>query len=298
MSARGRRLHGMPADDETYTIESWIQRVHPDDRPAVQAALYKALAGQAVYDVEYRVVLPDGQIRWIGARGRVYPGPSGEPRRVAGISYDITQRKQAEQRLRLLAREVDHRAKNLLSVIQSMVRMTRARTIEEFIDAVEGRIAALGRAHTLLADSRWIGADLHRLVKEELAPHRGRNDGRVHVDGPTVMLTPQAAQSVSMALHELATNAAKYGALSVPDGHVSLSWSWTEDGRLAVRWTETGGPRVRPPTQFGFGTRVINGTIKRQLGGDVQFDWAAEGLRCFFLLPAAALREIASQELK
>lgn len=298
MSAFGRALHGLPTDEDRYTIDSWMHAVHHDDRKAVQAALYRALAGQAPYDVEYRVVLPDGQIRWIGARGKVIFGPTGEPRRAAGISYEITDRKVAEQRLRLLAREVDHRAKNLLSVIQSVVRMTRARSVEEFIDAVEGRITALGRAHTLLADSRWAGADLRRLVDEELAPHRSRDERRIQISGPDVMLTPPAAQSASMALHELATNAAKYGALSQPQGRVSLEWTWSNDGRLNLIWTESGGPPVREPTHFGFGTRVITGTIQKQLGGEVEFVWRPEGLRCRFTLPAAAICDLAPQEMK
>lgn len=291
MSAFGRALHGLPAEDGRYTVESWMQAVHRDDRPVIQAALYRALAGHAPYDVEYRVTQPDGQVRWIGARGKVLFGANGEPQRAAGISYDITERKQAEQRLRLLAREVDHRAKNLLAVIQSMVRMTRARTMEEFVDAVEGRIAALGRAHTLLAEGRWVGADLRRLVDEELAPHRsrGRDERRVEIVGPSVMLAPAAAQSASIAVHELATNAVKYGALSVPRGRVKIEWSWRLDGRLEVQWMESGGPPVQPPAHQGFGMRVITGTIKRQLAGEVHFDWHAEGLRCRFLLPAAAI---------
>lgn len=299
MSARGLALHGLSSDREKYTVESFIDTVHPLDRAAIQAALARALSGQGPYDVEYRVTLADGQVRWIGARGEVIFDAAGAPRRVAGISYDITERKRAEQRLKLLAREVDHRARNLLAVVQAMVRMTRAGTIEEFIDAVEGRISALGRAHTLLAESRWTGADLRRIVNRELAAFKGGVlDSRVQATGPTVMLNPAAAQSIAMAVHELATNAMKYGALAVPEGRVRLDWSWTEDGSLALGWTESGGPAVQPPARAGFGTRVINGTIQKQLRGQVDIDWRTDGLRCRFVLPAAAIAEMPAEELE
>src|SRR5262249_32599343 len=151
--------------------------------------------------------------------------PAGNVLRISGVTVDITDRKQAEERQTLLAREVDHRAKNALAVVQSIVRLTRASTIEGFIAAVEGRIRALSRAHTILSLWRWEGADLQGLIEEELAPHRTTDGTRVAASGPHVSLRPAAAQCLALALHELVTNAAKYGALSAATGRVELKWS-------------------------------------------------------------------------
>ena len=204
------------------------------------------------------------------------------------IARDITERKQDEERLKLLAREVDHRAKNLLAVVQAMVRMTRADTVADFVDAVEGRIAALARAHMLLAGSRWTGADLRRLIEDEIAPYSS-GSGRAQACGPTVTLSPESAQALAMALHELATNAAKYGALSAPEGRVSIEWSWTPEQQLVLRWAETGGPPVRPPSRYGFGSRLVERAIRDQLGGGVRIDWKVDGIVCELIVPVRNL---------
>ncbi len=196
------------------------------------------------------------------------------------IARDITERKRAEEHINLLAREVDHRAKNLLAVVQATVHLTQAGTPEALKAAIAGRIQALANAHTLLSRSRWAGADLHGLVAEELAPYCQDQEERARVDGPDLMLEPETAQSMAVALHELATNAAKYGALSAAAGRVEIEWSRAADGRFVFRWTETGGPPVQPPTRRGFGTGVVERMIRGQLKGDVRFDWRAEGLVC------------------
>lgn len=205
------------------------------------------------------------------------------------MMVDITERKRAEQRLELLAREVDHRAKNMLAVVQAMVRFTRAATIGDFTATFMGRIKALASAHSLLSDSRWEGADLERLIGQELAPY-GDRDSNVIVEGPPVMLGPAAAQPIAMAIHELATNAVKYGAFAARSGSISIRWSRNADGELVLRWSETGGPVVRKPRERGFGVGVIEGTIRDQLGGRAEFDWRSEGLECRLHIPAAALR--------
>lgn len=215
---------------------------------------------------------------------------------------DITERKAAETALRerearltLLAREVDHRAKNMLATVQAIARMTRAETVPAYVEALTGRLFALSRAHTLLADSRWTGADLRRLAGEELAAYGGGGDGgggRVAIAGPPVALSPEAAQALALALHELATNAAKYGALSAAsgEGRVAVEWSWTSSddggGRLSLAWVETGGPAVAgPPAHRGFGTGLVVTVVKGQLDGEIRFDWHAGGLACRMSLP-------------
>jgi two-component sensor histidine kinase len=204
--------------------------------------------------------------------------------RISGVTVDITDRKEAEERQALLAREVDHRARNALALVQSIVRLTRSDTIKSYIAAVDGRIGALSRAHTLLAQSRWQGADLARLVDEELAPYRAGDDDRIAAGGPDVSLEPRTAQTLALALHELSTNAAKYGALSVMSGRIGLTWELLPES-LLLRWTENGGPPTQPPASPGFGIRVISASIERQLEGEVAFHWRPEGLHCSLRVP-------------
>jgi len=153
---------------------------------------------------------------------------------------------------------------------------------------VAGRLQALANAHTLLAQSRWEGAGLHRLVTEELSPYCQDGEQRTEIKGADVMLEPEAAQSIAVALHELATNAVKYGALSVPAGRLLVEWWRPAQGGLVLRWTEHGGPAVKPPTRRGFGTNVINRMIKDQLKGEVRFDWREAGLVCEITMPDLA----------
>ena len=215
---------------------------------------------------------------------------------------DVTEEREVAERQILLAREVDHRAKNVLAVVQSILRLTRADSPRAFAGAVEGRVAALARAHQLLARSRWDGADLVELRAGGNSPPippavRGRPKGpeRCLLNGPPLRLGPEAVQPVAMVVHELATNSAKHGALSVPGGLLRIDWDLIPrepDGAawLRLRWTETGGPPIpSAPARFGFGSRVVTTTVERQLGGEVTFDWAPGGLRCEITVPAARL---------
>ena len=181
------------------------------------------------------------------------------------------------------ARSITARATRL-ALVQSIVRLTRADTIKSYIAAVDGRIGALSRAHTLLAQSRWQGADLARLVDEELAPYRAGDVERITSAGPDISLEPRIAQTLALALHELSTNAAKYGALSVMSGHVNVTWELHADN-LVLHWTESGGPSTQPPASPGFGIRVISASIERQLEGEAAFHWRPEGLRCSLCVP-------------
>jgi PAS domain S-box-containing protein len=210
---------------------------------------------------------------------------------------DITERKAAETALRdrearlaLLAREVDHRARNILTTVLAITRWTQAESVPAFVEALTGRIHALSRAHTLLAEGEMVRVDLKRLVEQELAAYGG-DEGRVKIAGFRFVLGPETAQPLAMVLHELATNAAKYGALSVAGGHVAIEWSWTSDRRLVLRWTESGGPTARKPSREGFGSELIE-LLTRQLGGVTKLDWRAQGLVCEFSIPASTLEPI------
>lgn len=208
-------------------------------------------------------------------------------RRFLKIGQDVTARKAAEERQTLLAREVDHRAKNALAIVQTMLRLTRAEDVQAFARAVEGRVAALARAQTLLAEERWDGADLRALLGGELAPFLG--EARVELDGPALILPPAAAQAVAMAVHELATNATKHGALSAAGGRVDVAWRVIEVGwqpTLELCWREEGGPPIAgPPERRGFGARVLEGTVRQQLGGTVTLHWQPSGLICEMRVP-------------
>jgi PAS domain S-box-containing protein len=280
------RIFGVDRQQFVVSAENVRALIHPDDWDSLQAAIEKLFKERQPAQNEFRVKRPNGEVRWCLGTAAPSLDASGRVVRISGVTVDITDRKQAEERQTLLAREVDHRAKNALAVVQSIVRLTRAPTIEEFTTAVEGRIRSLSLAHTILSLSRWQGADLSGLVEEELAPYRTADASRIVASGPNVSLWPAAAQCLALAVHELVTNAAKYGALSTPTGRLSLGWS-TSSGNLVLRWTEHGGPPTSPPSSPGFGMRIIKASIEGQLAGATSFDWQADGVRCELTVPLA-----------
>src|SRR5436190_20045013 len=278
------RIFGVDPKNFEVTIDNLRALIHPDDWKHVQNAIKPATPNTPAVQSEFRVCRPNGQVRWCIGTAVASVDVTDNIVRVSGVTVDITDRKEAEERQVLLAREVDHRARNALALVQSIVRLTRADTISSYIGAVDGRIAALSRAHTLLAQSRWQGADLTRLVDEELAPYRGADSERITVAGQDVSLEPRTAQTLALALHELSTNAAKYGALSVLSGRVAVTWELQPDS-LLLQWSESGGPSVLPPQSPGFGIRVIGASIERQLDGKAGFHWRPEGLHCTLSIP-------------
>ncbi len=208
-------------------------------------------------------------------------------------AVDITSRKAGEAHLRNLMRELTHRSKNLLAVIQAMARQTarHAGNIDGFLDQFNARLQALAASHDLLVQESWYGASLSELVHSQLGHHFDREGSQVSADGPFVLLKPEAAQSLGLALHELATNAAKYGALSTPLGRVAVNWRrvTSDTGAVELTWRESGGPPVKPPQRRGFGSLVIERNLSRSLDADVDLAFAPEGLRCRMLIPASNL---------
>ncbi len=196
------------------------------------------------------------------------------------IARDITEQKRREEQIALLAREADHRTKNLLALAQATVHLTQAETPDALKKAIDGRLQALAKAHTLLAHSRWVGADLSAMVTEELSPYMRAGEARAAIAGPSVMLNPDPAQAIALALHELTTNAVKYGGLSTPEGRVRVEWQSHPGRRLTLRWEESGGPPVSPPRRQGFGTRVMQRMIGGQCNGEIDFDWRETGMVC------------------
>jgi PAS domain S-box-containing protein len=201
------------------------------------------------------------------------------------IARDVTDRKRSDEHIATLALEAEHRAKNILATVQATVNLSQAKTPEELKCVIEGRIQALANVHTLFVESRWKGAELSTLARRELAPYLQDNEPRAHIDGPELLLAPNTAQTIAIILHELATNAAKYGALSVPKGGVEIKWSLAANDQLIFAWTEKGGPAVKKPTRQGFGTRAMESVIRHQHKGDLRLDWRSEGLACEVILP-------------
>jgi two-component sensor histidine kinase/CheY-like chemotaxis protein len=258
------------------SVESVRKGLFFEDIDEIRASVGKLSPDNATCKIEFRIVRPTGEIRWCSTVAVASFDAAGVPIRFSGVTTDITERKEAENRQTLLAREVDHRAKNTLAVVQAIVRMAKRDSIDGYVKAVEGRVTALAQAHELLSQSRWEGADVQRLILEELAPYHGEGQPRVAAIGPSLVLVPEQAQLVAMAIHELATNAAKYGSLSVESGRVDVSW-YTLDGKLFLNWTETGGPVVVPPARLGFGTKIIS-SLGDSHGGRTHFGWRPAGL--------------------
>jgi two-component sensor histidine kinase/CheY-like chemotaxis protein len=282
------RIFGVDPAAFQVTADSVRSLIHAEDLPRLEAML--AAAGQGgplSQQMEFRITPPGVDIRWCFGTASASLTPDGKLARLSGVTIDITERKVAEERQVLLAREVDHRAKNALALVQTIIRLSHADTIHDYVEAVEGRIQALSRAHALLAESRWSGADLGGLVTDELAPYVGAG-AQVSASGPQLFLKPRTAQTLALALHELSTNAAKYGSLSVHSGALALSWERNGDG-LDIRWVESNGPRIHRPNSTGFGLKAIVASIERQLDGKAVFEWRPDGLLCTLSIP---IREV------
>ena len=201
-----------------------------------------------------------------------------------GVSlHDITERRRAEQARELLAREVDHRSRNALAVVQAIVRLTEGPDLESYKEAVFGRVNALARAQGALADRRWEGAPLQELVDEAMTALCGPD--RYSLAGPAVRLSPEQTQPVSMIVHELATNASKYGGLSTTEGRVAIAWTLGEDGAVELTWRETGGPPAAAPSKPGFGSRLMT-QLARQMAARLEMDWTSDGLAVRLAMPA------------
>jgi PAS domain S-box-containing protein len=299
-SPRALAIFGFAPDRRVTAVEEWGARIHPDERVRVLEAWERTVSGRApAYREEYRFRREDGAWRWLESSAAVVrsDAATGRPLRIAGTLRDITERREAEERRDLLTREVNHRARNTLAIVQAILRLTRATDPAAYARLVEGRIAALARAQALLAAERWTGAPLMTVLREELAPFGAAEDGvedgrgRFVLSGPALRLQAEAVQPLAMVFHELATNAAKHGALSRPEGRLEVRWHVEEAaGLLRTRWTERGGPAPGLPKHRGVGSRVIEATISGQLGGSIERRWPDEGLVCDIAVPLARIR--------
>jgi two-component sensor histidine kinase len=292
IDARMRQLWSL-GDDIQPSFEVFRNALHPQDRRRTKEAVGLALDPRrdGDYEIEYRVIGVKDQVeRWISIRGRTF-FEDGRAVRILGTARDITERKTREQHVRVLLRELVHRSKNLLAVVQAMSRQTAAgaTSVEEFQRKFAARLQALSMAHDLLVSQDWRGASLRELVRAQLAYCMDvpRDDIAEHarIEGPKIMLKPEAAQNVGLALHELAANALSYGALSVPDGSVSLKWGF-EDDRLNIEWRESGGPTLVAPPKEGFGHKVVKKLVAQALDGEATLSFPPDGLIWTLSIPA------------
>lgn len=278
-----QQLYGLTEARFLHDEEGVKAKFHPDDMDLMWARVAKAVdpEGDGRYDVEYRVKQLDGSWRWLSAWGLVEfegQGVERKPVAIAGASRDLTELKRAEELERLLLNELNHRVKNTLATVQSIIVQTLrgATDLESARTALIARIVSLAGAHDLLTDRSWAGADLAEVVARAMAPFAA---AQITLEGNSVEISPKHVLALSLALHELATNAAKYGALSRPEGRVELLWE-VRNGQLNLTWRETGGPQVVSPSRRGFGSRLIEEGLVHDLHGQTRLEFATHGVRC------------------
>jgi PAS domain S-box-containing protein len=290
-----RTMYGFAAD-EALDYATWEARLHPDDREPLKRQVEECLNAGSQWLEEFRIVHPKLGTRWLAGLGRVFRDAEGQVSGMTGINIDVTARKMAEEAAReteaqaqktqrLLMDELNHRVKNTLVTVQAMAEQTlrKSRDPAHFVESLRGRLQALSRAHDLLMRRTWMEVDLASLIREQLVVGPGQ-DGAINCSGPEMQLKPREAIHLGLVLHELGTNARKYGSLKVPEGRLSVTWR-REGNFVEINWAESGGPRVDPPSRRGFGTLLIERGLKVSLGGEARITFAPTGLTCDMRLP-------------
>jgi PAS domain S-box-containing protein len=283
-------IHGFPEGTTEIARQECLGGVHSSDVASVEQSRTEAFRERRrEYKVEYRIIRPDGELRWVETRCFISFSDRGNPHRVVGVSIDITERKRVEEQQRTLLAELDHRVKNALATVSAVVSHTQqeSRSVADFVDVLDGRIRSMATTHELLSSHRWQGVSLAELVRRELAPYASCVN--TEMDGPGILLKPEAGQAMATVLHELVTNAAKYGALSTKDGRVSIRWHRHQNGHprshLVLEWREFGGPPIVALGRSSYGMSTIRDLIPYELGGTVDLVPAPEGIRCRLVLP-------------
>jgi PAS domain S-box-containing protein len=279
VSERMTAITGVPAGERPARGGAALDEYgHPDDLEAFRAQRMADLRSSNSFTNVFRHIRPDdGRTIWVRVSGVIERDPAGQPTILMGIVQDVThERREEEQRLHLMA-ELDHRVKNVLAAVQALAQQTAKRTtsLDSFLTTFSGRLKSMASANELLTAARWRGAAIDHLASAELgaiAP------GQTRWEGPELFLTPRAANALSLALHELATNAVKFGALSVETGHVDVRWTARKGGGFQLTWTESGGPTVTPPTRRGFGSTLLDQVTPRELNGDIKVDYRPAGV--------------------
>ena len=296
LDQRAREIFGF-GPDEIVTMEDVISRIDGEDLARINAGGASVAGNLGRREHAFRIRLPDGAVRDIVSVSDLLPGPDGPTSRTVGVFNDVTEVRAAEKRQRMLINELNHRVKNSLATVQSIAAQTlrSATDLPSARGAVEARLLALSAAHDVLTAESWRGARLTDVIAAALAPFDTAQQPRISRSGPSVWLAAQCALALSLALHELATNAAKYGALATSEGRVGINWSLTGD-ELALVWREEGGPPVEAPVRAGFGSRLLQRSLARELQGEVVVTFAPEGVRCEIRCRPSALQGLGSPE--
>jgi PAS domain S-box-containing protein len=276
---------------EPFTASSFLARVHPDDREHLEAMVRSVGPQRPAYTAAFRFRHPGGREVWLEETARAEFDDVGSLVRLKGLTLDITARKQSENQQRVLITALEHRVRDLLSRVAVVAKDTckSGASFDEYIQALDRRIQSMADAHTLLSQSHWEGAGLADLIRRQLAPNG--TDANTTVSGPNVMLTVAATQALAMVLHELATNAAKYGALSTPHGRVEVSWSSGQDATsFLMVWREIGAPPVATSPKCKYGVSIIRDLIPRELRGSVDLAFTPDGVCCQIEIPVEATR--------
>jgi two-component sensor histidine kinase len=267
--------------------EGWHKIIHPPDLPSFSSLFQEAVEQRAPFKAEMRVIDRNGAVRWLRCEGVPRLDETGVFLGYTGCNIDITDAKRAEEHLILLINELNHRVKNTLATVQSIalqsLRGLEGEEAEAARNAFENRLLALARVHDVLTRENWEGAEMGAVVADAIRPlDGGAETSRFTVSGPPLRLPPRLALSIAMALHELGTNAVKYGALSNDEGKVAIAWTVTRANeiRLSLRWSESGGPPVKKPTRTGFGSRLIERSLARELEGEVELVYEPTGVIC------------------
>lgn len=271
-----------------------LRAIDPRDVYQTETRFRDALSGSDDYFGEYRVkgLHP---VRWIATRGRVVERDGdGRPTLIFGVNYDITERKLGDERQRLLLRELNHRVKNTLATVQALATQTvrHARQPSEFLEAFSARLQALGAAHSLLSDREWRGIGVAELARIEAKAFDAGSQSRITIAGPDILLSPDQAVGLGLILHELASNALRYGSLSVPSGKVDLGWKTRgRKGarRLVLTWRESGGPEVEPPDRYGFGSILIRRSLAKVIDSKVTHEYRPDGVFAEVAMPLEPL---------
>jgi PAS domain S-box-containing protein len=299
LSEASAAIFGLPRNTTKMTADEWRLRVHPEDLQRLDVERQSAFKERRTELVsEFRIIRPDGEVRWIEARALITYDAAGHACRMLGVYIDITERRRAEDHKGLLIAELDHRVKNILASVAVIAQHTRdaTKSMDDFLKLLNGRLHSLANTHALLSRNRWHGVSLAELVRGELAPWM--REGNTLIDGPDIVLTAEATQPVSMVLHELATNATKYGAFSNGHGRISVCWRRHSHSdarsKLVLEWQEAGGPSVSATSAHGYGTSVIQNIIPYELGGSVDYELAHGGVRCRLEIPAKWLQHSTS----
>lgn len=290
VSPRMARITGIPVGAHPAQGGEYpLSFAHPDDVDALRSTIEESLNSRARYQANYRMIRPsDGRILWMESSAVILRGPDGPLRKLIGVVRDVSAQKAREDEREALVAELDHRVKNVLASVQSLAAQSARKlsSLDAFMKTFTGRIEAMADAHILLSRTRWRGASIGDIAAAELS---GLALGRARWSGPELLLSPRATNALALALHELATNAVKFGALSSDSGRVEVSWTVNGAGGFDLAWIERGGPPVEPPSRQGFGALLLERVTGRELGGEAKVQYRRDGVRATLTADHSAL---------